>query len=465
MKKLLALLLVLGLIAASCGGSDDEAETTTDETADESTDETADESTDETTAEGDEGAMDESGDKTVVRWIFGGSASDSATELESTFEEQNPDIDVEIIQGPESATDLLGTYLQTFEAQSDEIDVLNIDVIWPGDLAEHLIDMYEYGAQDVVDAHFPAIVENNTRDGRLVGIPFYTDAGLLYYRTDLLEKYGYDGPPATWTELEEMAQTIQDGEQGEGNQDFTGFVWQGNAYEGLTCDALEWIKSYGGGEIVSPEGEITINNPQAVEALETAAGWVGNISPEGVTAFQEEEARAIWHAGNAAFMRNWPYAYSRSQSVEDDSQVVDKFGIGPLPAGPDGSPAATLGGWQIAVSKYSAHPEEAARFALFLTSEEGQKINALNDSLLPTIESLYSDEEILANTPFFADLFDVFTNAVARPSTITAPNYNQTSVAFFNAVHGVLTGETDAQTAVEELELDIADITGLEIAS
>lgn len=464
MKKLLALLLVLGLIAASCGGSD-ESETATDETTDESADETADESTDETTDEGDEAMDESSGDKTVVRWIFGGSASDSATELESTFEAANPDIDVEIIQGPESATDLLGTYLQTFEAQSDEIDVLNIDVIWPGDLAEHLLDMYEYGAQDVVDAHFPAIVENNTRDGRLVGIPFYTDAGLLYYRTDLLEKYGYDGPPATWAELEEMAQTIQDGEQAEGNQDFTGFVWQGNAYEGLTCDALEWIKSWGGGEIVSPEGEITINNPQAVEALDTAAGWVGTISPQGVTAFQEEEARAIWHAGNAAFMRNWPYAYSRSQSVEDDSQVVDLFGIGPLPAGPDGSPAATLGGWQIAVSKYSANPDEAARFALFLTSEEGQKINALNDSLLPTIESLYSDDEILANTPFFADLFDVFTNAVARPSTITAPNYNQTSVAFFNAVHGVLTGETDAQTAVEELELDIEEITGLPIAS
>jgi len=463
MKKLLALLLVLGLIAASCSGSDD-AETTTEDTAEAGVDDIEDDPDADADADADEGDGEEAmadGDKVTVKWIFGGSASDSAAILESTFEEQNPDIDVELIQGPESATDLLGTYLQTFEAQSDEIDVLNIDVIWPGDLAEHLLDMNEYGAKEVTDAHFPAIVENNPREGRLVGIPYYTDAGLLYYRTDLLEKYGFDGPPATWDELEEMAQTIQDGEQADGNQDFTGFVWQGNAYEGLTCDALEWIKSHGGGEIVDPDGTISINNENAIEALDRAAGWVGTISPEGVTAFQEEEARAIWHAGNAAFMRNWPYAYSRSQSAEDDSQVVDKFGIGPLPAGADGSPAATLGGWQIAVSKYSANPEAAAKFALFLTSEEGQKVNALNDSLLPTIESLYSDEEVLANTPFFADLFDVFTNAVARPSTVTAPNYNETSVAFFNAVHGVLTGETDAQTAVEELELDIADITGL----
>ncbi|MDH4279455.1 MAG: ABC transporter substrate-binding protein, partial [Acidimicrobiia bacterium] len=356
-------------------------------------------------------------------------------------------------------TDLLGTYLQTFEAQSSEVDVLNIDVIWPGDLAEHLLDMNEYGAADVTGAHFPAIVENNTRDGRLVGIPFFTDAGLLYYRTDLLEKYNYDAPPATWDELEEMAQTIQDGEQAE-NPDFTGFVWQGNAYEGLTCDALEWIKSHDGGEIVDPDGTISVNNPNAVAALERAAGWVGTISPTGVTGFQEEDSRAVWNAGNTAFMRNWPYAYSLSQD-EENSTIVGLVGVAPLPAGPDGAPAATLGGWQIAVSQYSEHPDEAAAFALWLTSEESQKINAIQESLLPTIESLYTDADVLEANPFFGDLYDVFTNAVARPSTVTAPNYNQTSVAFFNAVHSVLTGENDAPTALEELELDIEDITGL----
>ena len=120
---------------------------------------------------------------------------------------------------------------------------MQIDVIWPGDLAEHLVDLNEYGAADVTPEHFEAIVVNNTVDGALVGMPWFTDGGLLYYRTDLLEKYGYDGPPVTWDELEEMAQTIMDGERADGNQDFWGFVWQGNAYEGLTCDALEWIYS------------------------------------------------------------------------------------------------------------------------------------------------------------------------------------------------------------------------------
>src|SRR5690606_11370649 len=197
------------------------------------------------------------------------------------YMELHPDVIVDVIETPDLSNDRLGVYLQVFEAQSPDIDVMQIDVIWPGDLAEHLVDLYEYGAEEVVDQHFPAIVENNTVDGRLVGIPWFTDSGLLYYRTDLLAKYGYDAPPTTWDELEEMAQTIQDGERAEGNPDFWGFVWQGNSYEGLTCDALEWIASNGGGTIISPDGQVTIDNPAAVEAVERAAGWVGTISPDG----------------------------------------------------------------------------------------------------------------------------------------------------------------------------------------
>ena len=153
--------------------------------------------------------------------------------------------------------------------------------------------------------------------------------------------------PQTWDELEEMAQTIQDGERAEGNQDFWGFVWQGNAYEGLTCDALEWIKSNDGGTIVSPDKIITINNANAIAIVDQAAGWVGTISPTGVTGFGEEDARNMWQAGNAAFMRNWPYAYSLGNG--DDSAVAGMFDVSPLPAGDSGAGAATLGGWQLAV--------------------------------------------------------------------------------------------------------------------
>lgn len=375
------------------------------------------------------------------------------------YMELHPDVTVNVLDTPDYVDNRLGVYLQEFEAQSGSIDVFQIDVIWPGDLAEHFVDLYEYGARDVADEHFPAIVENNTVDGKLIGIPWFTDAGLLYYRTDLLAEYGFDGPPATWEELEAMATTIQEGERADGNPDFWGFVWQGNSYEGLTCDALEWVASYGGGTIISPDGVITVNNPAAVAAVEMGARFVGSISPNGVTSFGEEEARNMWQAGNAAFMRNWPYAYSLGNAA--DSVIAGNFDVSPLPAGPDGSPAATLGGWQLAVSKYSANPEVAADVALFLASYDEQKIRAVEGSMNPTIMALYQDPDVLEASPFMGDLYDVFINAVARPSTIASPNYTPVSTAFFNAVHSVLTGQEDAATALEIAEVDIQEITGL----
>lgn len=375
------------------------------------------------------------------------------------YMEANPGVTVEVLQTPDLADDRLGLYLQFFQAQSSEVDVYQIDVIWPGDLAVHFVDLYEYGAGDVVGEHFPAIIENNTVDGKLVAIPWFTDAGLLYYRTDLLEKYGFDGPPATWAELTSMAQTIQDGERAE-NPDFWGFVWQGNAYEGLTCDALEWVNSNNGGSIISPDGVITINNENAIEIVDLAASWVGTISPPGVTGFGEEDARNLWQAGNAAFMRNWPYAYSLGNAPE--SAVAGLFDVTPLPAGNamGGAPAATLGGWQLGVSAYSENPELAADVALFLASYDEQKIRAIEGSLNPTIMALYEDEDVLEAVPFFGSLYDVFINAVARPSTATAPNYAQVSAAFFRSVHSVLTGAETAETALALLELDLEELTG-----
>jgi len=374
------------------------------------------------------------------------------------YMEQNPGVTVEVLETGDLADDRLSFYLQLFEAQSPDVDVMQIDVIWPGDLQQHFVDLFEYGAREVADQHFDAIVQNNTVDGKLVGIPWFTDAGLLYYRTDMLEKYGFDAPPETWTELEDMAEMIQAGERAEGNPDFWGFVWQGNAYEGLTCDALEWVASHDGGTIVSPDGVITINNEAAVTAIEKAAGWVGTISPNGVTNFAEEDARNMFQAGNAAFMRNWPYAYSLGQS--DESAIQGLFDVSTLPHGPGGEPAHTLGGWQLGVSAYSENPAVAADVALFLASYDEQKFRAIEGSFNPTIEALYEDPEVLEATPFFGSLYDVFVNATARPSTATAPNYAATSRAFFSAVHSVLTGQEDADIALELLELDLQDITG-----
>jgi trehalose/maltose transport system substrate-binding protein len=444
---LLSLLLVFAMVLVACGGG--EEPTTAPTTGD---------TTDEEMVE--EEPMEEPPAGQIVLRVFAGNVGQELALTKAAaerFTAANPNITVEVIDTPNFVEDRLGTYLQLFEAQSPEGDVFQIDVIWPGDLAEHFVDLNDYGGAEFAAEHFEAIVENNTVDGQLIGIPWFTDAGMLYYRTDLLEKYGYNGPPTTWDELEEMAQTIQEGERAEGNADFWGYVWQGNAYEGLTCDALEWIASNNGGSIVSPDGVITINNANAAAIVDKAAGWVNTISPPGVTGFGEEEARGLWQAGNAAFMRNWPYAYSLGNA--EDSVIAGLFDVSPLPAG-EGSPAATLGGWQLAVSKYSEHPAEAAQLAFFLASYEEQKIRAIEGSFNPTIKALYEDPDVLEAAPFMGSLFDVFTNAVARPSTATAPQYADTSALFFRAVHSVLTGSTNATSAFAELELDLEDLLG-----
>ena len=173
--------------------------------------------------------------------------------------------------------------------------------------------------------------------------------------------------------MADTAKMVMDKERAAGNKDMWGFVFQGNAYEGLTCDALEWVKSNGGGQIIEADGTISINNPKAAEAIDMVKGWVGTISPPGVLAYQEEESRGVWQTGNAVFMRNWPYAYSLGNGA--DSAVKGKFDVAPLPkgAGDGARSAATLGGWNLAVSKYSKNPKEAIDLVKFLASPEMQK--------------------------------------------------------------------------------------------
>jgi trehalose/maltose transport system substrate-binding protein len=454
MKKLLVLLLIsilmMSVFMTGCSTDTPAEEAPAEE---ESTEELTEEESTEEESTGD--------DMVEINLISGavGQELELNKEIAEMYMDENPNVTVNIFDSPDAATDRLGLYLQFLESKSSEVDIYQIDVIWPGDLAAHLVDLNDYGAAEVADEHFAPIVENNTVDGELVAIPWFTDAGLLYYRSDLLEKYDLD-VPSTWDELESSAKIIQEGERAD-NPDFWGYVWQGNAYEGLTCDAIEWLDSNGGGTVINKDKEITVFNEKAIEIVDQAASWVGTISPEGVTSFQEEEARNMFQGGNAAFMRNWPYAYSLGNA--DDSVIKDKFDVSPLPSGDSGSGAAALGGWQLAVSKYSENPEVAADVALYFANEKSQKMRAIVGSYNPTIKSLYEDEDVLEASPFFGSLYDVFVNATPRPSTQTAPNYNAVSTAFFTSVHTVLTGEMDAEDAFEELQYDLQDITDFEI--
>lgn len=364
---------------------------------------------------------------------------------------------VKIVSTPNDTNERLALYQQLLSAGASDIDVFQIDVIWPGILANHFIDLAPY-TKGAEKEHFPAIIDNNTVGGKLVAMPWFTDAGVLYYRKDLLDKNGLK-PPTTWQEMTEAAAKVQEGERKGGNDKFWGFVFQGKAYEGLTCDALEWIDSFGGGTIVDAEGKITINNPKAAEAVTLASSWIGKISPDGVLNYGEEEARGVFQSGNAAFMRNWPYAWSLGNGA--DSPVKGKIGVVALPkGGADGKNTGTLGGWQLAVSKYSKKQDLAADLAVYLTSKEEQKRRAIEGSYNPTIASLYEDPDVLKAVPFFGDLKATFTSAVARPSKITGANYNEVSNAFWNAIASVLSGKAKAEQALEDLDGELANIKG-----
>ena len=362
---------------------------------------------------------------------------------------------VEIVQMPASTTDIFGQFKVWLNAKSSDIDVYQVDVIWAPQIGNHLVDLTDAVA-DVAGDHFPSIIESQTANGRLVALPFFTDAPALYYREDLLNKYN-EYIPETWEEMADIAEYIMEEERNAGNSDMWGFVFQGNAYEGLTCDALEWVKSYGGGQIIEPDGTISINNPNAAEALEFAASLVGTISPPGVTTYGEEEARGIWQKGDAVFMRNWPYAYSLGQG--DDSAVKGRFNVAPLPSGGAGS-AATLGGWNLAVSAYSKKQDAAIDLVRYLASNKVQKFMAINNSKLPTLPALYTDAEVLEAVPFFAEWLDVFNQAVPRPSAPTKVAYNEVSKEFWTAVHNVLTGTASPEDSLDNLERKLEVIKG-----
>jgi trehalose/maltose transport system substrate-binding protein len=363
-------------------------------------------------------------------------------------------IKVTPVEGPAFTNDRQAFYQQQLSAGSSDIDVYQIDVVYPGVLANYMIDLKPYISAADLKVQNQGIIANNTVGGKLVAMPWFTDGGVMYYRTDLLNKYKL-GVPKTWAQMFAAAKRIQDGERGT-NKKFYGFVYQGNAYEGLTCDALEWIASNGGGTIIDAKGNITVNNEAAAKTLDFIAAQSKLVSPPDVTRYGEEEARGVFQSGNAAFMRNWPYAYSLGQGA--DSVVKGKIGIAPLPSDGKNSSAAALGGWQLSVSKFSKYPKESAQLVAFLASTAIQKERAIKGSFQPTIPTLYSDKEVLAAVPFFKDIKD--RKPVARPSTITGTKYPQVSNAFWTAVHSVLTGKAKGAKALADLEAKLKTIKG-----
>jgi trehalose/maltose transport system substrate-binding protein len=370
---------------------------------------------------------------------------------------QETGIRVSLLPSPDSARQRLVLWRELLDTGASGPDVYAVDVIWPGMLANYFLDLKPYFA-DEISRQFPAIAAGYTVGNKLVAMAYRADIGLLYYRTDLLRQYGYHEPPKTWDDLEIMAARIQAGERAKGKKQFWGFVWQGAADEVLTCDALEWQAAEGGGRIIEENQTITVNNPQAIRAWQRAARWVGSISPPGVVGYREWDSLNVWLAGDAAFMRHWPSAYLESQAP--GSSIRDKFDTALLPGGKSGR-VGTLGGWGLAVSRFSAHPREALELIRYLTRRDMQVKRSHALSQPPTLPELYDQHARLELSPHFALLSQAFRNGIVlRPSNVTGKKYQEVSDAYMQAVHSVLTRKEDASEAAAALENELVHITG-----
>jgi trehalose/maltose transport system substrate-binding protein len=366
-------------------------------------------------------------------------------------------IRVQHLPAPETSPGQLELTRRLLEKRAVTPDVYGIDVIWPGILSEHLVDLKPTFASELATED-PAVLANYTVRGKLVAMPYHANTGVLYYRTDLLLAYGYKEPPRTWDELEQMAVRIQKGERAKGEKEFWGFVWPGAPSEGLVCNALEWQAGEGGGRIIEPDQTISVNNPDAIRAWERAEHWVGWISPPSVTSYQEWDAsNAFWISGRAAFFRGWTSDYFLSQPP--DKPLRHLSGVTSVPGGKNGR-TGILGGYGLGVSQSSEHREEAVGLVRFLIAKEALLEATRSRSDPPKRPEPHELPVILTAYARPGKSGEKGASAVARPSTVTGLKYDSVALAYAEAVHSVLIGKTKAPEAAAALEKDLAAITG-----
>ncbi|UFT98942.1 ABC transporter substrate-binding protein [Radiobacillus kanasensis] len=423
------LLLVLFLAACSNGSEETSSESNN---SDSNKETTSSENTEE--------------EKVTIVYSSGVDTTGATQKLIEAFEESHPNIDVEYREMPADTGQQHDQYVTAFSAQSAEIDVFEGDVIWPAEFAQanYALELDRFIEADGINMedYFPGTVAAGKFNGKQWAMPMFSDAGMLYYRTDIV-----DTPPKTWDELIEQASSLK----GEAGTQF-GYLMQAAQYEGLVCNAIEIIASYGG-EIINENNEVVANSPETVKAISKLQEIVGSdFVPDNILNFMETETETAWIEGQSVFARNWPYMQASSNDPER-SKVMDKIGITTLPAGDAGS-AATLGGWMAMINRYSEHPEAAWKLVKFLSGPEGQKIRAIEGGSAPTLKALYEDTEVTDASPLFAnpEFQKVLEAAVPRPVT---PIYPEISDILQIELSKALTGDQTAEEAAANIQAKI----------
>lgn len=388
---------------------------------------------------------------TVLTWT-GGDSHKLDEQVVGEFTRRTG-IPVRLVPEPESTSQKLAQALELLKSGTGAVDVFQVDTTWPAAVADYLLDLKDVLAGELA-AESPDAVENATVRGRIIAAPLFVEYGMLYYRTDLLKKYGFSHPPRTWNELEAQSSRIQEGERRSGRPHFWAYVWQGADYEGLTCNALEWQSSEGGGNLLEPNRTVNVDNPAAIRAFARAARWVGTISPPGVIAYLEEDSRNIWQSGDAVFLRSWSYVYPLAKR---SLEIGHRFAVAPMPAGKAGR-ASVLGGWYLGISKQTQHRQDAIAFLKYMLSPKVQSERAIQGGYLPAVRSLYGDPAVLnVIPPVFAATSG---GVVRRPAALAGGNYDRVSRAYAHGVHLILTGRVAATQEAANIQAELIRITG-----
>ncbi len=350
--------------------------------------------------------------------------------------------------GPTSSGDLLARYQNMLRARKANIDVMSIDIIYPAQFASQgwttPITDSQWPSSDRQN-YLPGPLQGCTYQGKVVAAPLRTDLGLLYYRTDITKT-----PPKTWNDLKSMAQ--QDASKAK-----YGYVWQGAQYEGLVCDFVEVLHGYGGSVLdTNNPTKVTVNSPEAQQALTDMVSWVGTISPDAVTTYAEDQTLAGFVTnGDAIFMRNWPYAVSIG-NTPSKSKVAGKFDFTSLPYGGSSTTGhSAIGGWNLAINAYSKNTDAAWTFIQYMLQSDAQKLIATQASLTGSLKSLYTDSQVTSKQPLFAKLGPILQNALPRP---VSAQYSEVSNAIQRRIYSALKKQASPADALSGLATDLSGI-------
>ena len=394
-----------------------------------------------------------SGGPVNITVAFGREASGTLAQLIKEFNKQNGGkIKVTWRHMPSDTGQYFNQIQTEFQAQKTNIDLIGGDVIWPAQLAANgwILDLSDRFTESDQKKFLPGPIQSMTWQGKIWGVPWFTDAGMLYYRKDLLAKSGYKNPPKTWDELKSMAKKITK-EQGIQN----GFVFQGDKYEGGVCDAMEYIWTNGGNVLKDYNtNTVVVGQPPAIQGIATERSMVtSGVAPQAVATYQEPQTEPVFLGGKAVFARNWPYMYGlASQYKMKPSQI----GLAPIPVSGNNETASCLGGWNFYISALSdkSKQDAAYKFIQFMTSPENEKKFAIKGGYLPTLSALYKDKELLNKVPTMRNSAAI-SHTHPRP---VSPYYSDMSLKMQEQFNDSLKGTESPKQAADTLQKQLTQI-------